>query len=412
MTPSVRQPPPSTDTRPLTLTPPSPAKTKQTYLTSTRNGGIWTIILGLVCTWLTFTELSRWLVGHTTHTFSVERGVAHELQINLDVVVAMQCKDLHVNVQDAAGDRIMAGELLHKDPTNWSAYVANTPTSGPARGRGSKQLKPKAGEARNVGQGWQAEQALQYAGDEDVHDYLAAARGRRRFAATPSLRGAPDSCRVYGSIEGNKVQGDFHITARGHGYTEFGEHLDHAAFNFSHHVRELSFGPFYPLLANPLDGTTDLTPDHFHKFQYHLSIVPTIYTDAPHRLTSSSPPGVKPGNGALPEFNPWAFSPHTVYTNQYAATSSSRKVAETAVPGIFVKYDIEPILLTVAEEWGGVLGMLVRCVNVVAGVLVAGGWLVSLVDWVGEGIGRRRRAAGGADGLLHGGARDGKESYN
>ncbi|TXC85858.1 hypothetical protein, partial [Streptomyces sp. ISID311] len=44
---------------------------------------------------------------------------------------------------------------------------------------------------------------------------------------TPGLRGPADSCRVYGSLELNKVQGDFHITARGHGYMEMGAHLEH-----------------------------------------------------------------------------------------------------------------------------------------------------------------------------------------
>jgi hypothetical protein len=37
-----------------------------------------------------------------------------------------------------------------------------------------------------------------------------------------------DACRIYGSLEGNKVQGDFHITARGHGYRENAPHLDHS----------------------------------------------------------------------------------------------------------------------------------------------------------------------------------------
>jgi len=82
-------------------------------------------------------------------------------------------------------------------------------------------------------------------------------------------------------------------------------------------------------------------------------------------------------------------------------TEQSHEVGESQIPGVFVKYDIEPILLTVAEEWGGFLGMVVRCVNVIAGVLVAGGWIVSLLDWVGEGIGRRRRGRSGS-GLLHG----------
>ena len=66
-----------------------------------------------------------------------------------------------------------------------------------------------------------------------------------------------------------------------------------------------------------------------------------------------------------------------------------------------MKYDIEPILLVVSEEWEGLLALLVRCVNVVAGVLVAGGWVVGLLEWGGEVAGRRR-AGGvvGGEGLL------------
>ena len=73
-------------------------------------------------------------------------------------------------------------------------------------------------------------------GEEHVHDIIAAAGGRKaKFAKTPRLKwGAAggDSCRIYGSLGVNKVQGDFHITARGHGYQEFAAHLDHAGTDF------------------------------------------------------------------------------------------------------------------------------------------------------------------------------------
>ena len=54
-------------------------------------------------------------------------------------------------------------------------------------------------------------------------------KGGRKFAKGPKAKGGVllDACRIYGSLEGNKVQGDFHITARGHGYQEFGQHLSH-----------------------------------------------------------------------------------------------------------------------------------------------------------------------------------------
>lgn len=141
----------------------------------------------------------------------MEGGVAHDMQMNLDIIVAMRCADLHINVQDASGDRILAGDLLKKDATTWSTWV------GPKR--------------RYQAEDWKAQQAVQYAHEEDVHDYLGAARrGKRKFPVTPmsATGGQDEACRVYGSLEGNKVQGDFHITARGHGYMEFGEHLEHS----------------------------------------------------------------------------------------------------------------------------------------------------------------------------------------
>ena len=136
--------------------------------------------------------------------------------MNLDIVVAMRCHDLRINVQDAAGDRILAGEMLKMEDTNWQQWGA------------AHREAHRLDEYRN-----------QYHGDEDpyglgeredVHVQLGQARGSRKFAKTPRVKGKPDSCRIFGSLEGNKVQGDYHITARGHGYQElFVEHLDHTS---------------------------------------------------------------------------------------------------------------------------------------------------------------------------------------
>lgn len=61
------------------------------------------------------------------------------------------------------------------------------------------------------------------------------------------------------------------------------------------------------------------------------------------------------------------------------------------MPGIFFKYDIEPILLTVRAERDGFLRALVRIVNVVSGVLVGGGWCYQLLGWGREIMGGKRR---------------------
>jgi len=188
-------------------------KTKPSYQTRTQTGGVWTVVLVLLSFLLTTSELRRWWVGTTTHTFSVEKGVSHDLQINLDIVVPMKCDDIHINIQDAAGDRVLAGQALNRAPTSWSQWG----------GRKAGHSLGKTEEERNyIGGEKEYEEG-------DVHDYLGAARKRQKFAKTPKLPWSTeaDSCRVFGSLEGNKVQGDFHITARGHGYMGLGQHLDH-----------------------------------------------------------------------------------------------------------------------------------------------------------------------------------------
>ena len=135
----------------------------------------------------------------------------------------MQCKDLHVNVQDAAGDRILAGDLLTRHDTNWQLWTDKLNK----RRRRDKQAyqhlhEPSADRMR-------AEEEDQHVGHVLGH----MREGGKKFPETPKLRKRenPDSCRIFGSLEGNKVQGDFHITARGHGYIEFGyqQHLDHTS---------------------------------------------------------------------------------------------------------------------------------------------------------------------------------------
>ncbi|KAI1389744.1 DUF1692-domain-containing protein [Hypoxylon trugodes] len=334
-------------------------KSKPQYVTRTSGGGKWTVVMSVVSFILLWSELARWWRGEETHTFAVEKGVGHSMQINLDIVVKMKCKDLHVNVQDAAGDRILAASRLQEDATSWGQWVD---------AKGVHRLGRDSQGRILTGAGWHEEGF----GEEHVHDIIAMGRKKARWGKTPRLWGAePDSCRIYGSLDLNKVQGDFHITARGHGYAEMGTHLDHGAFNFSHVISELSFGPYYPSLVNPLDRTINFADAHFYKFQYFMSVVPTIYS-------------VQRGSSS-------ASADRTIFTNQYAVTEQSKEVNERFVPGLFFKYDIEPIMLHVEERRDGLLSFAVKVVNILSGVLVACHWGFTMSEWLREVIGRRRR---------------------
>jgi hypothetical protein len=168
--------------------------------------------------------------------FSVEKGVSRELQMNLDIVVHMLCEDLRVNVQDAAGDRILAGDLLKRDGTSWALWMDKV----------NKEIGSTADQKGVVHEYQilnQEETQRLLAQEEDMHvrHVLHEVRRnyRRKFPNSPRLKRGEiiDSCRIYGSLEGNKVHGDFHITARGHGYHDVGAHLDHKSKSVSHHIR-------------------------------------------------------------------------------------------------------------------------------------------------------------------------------
>ncbi|KAI1000590.1 hypothetical protein K3495_g7606 [Podosphaera aphanis] len=344
-------------------------KAKPEYVTRTSGGGKWTVAMLFVSSVLVYSEFRHWWRGYQTHSFSVEKGIGHDMQINLDMIVAMSCLDVNINVQDAAGDRILAGEKLKRDATNWAQWVDK---------KGMHALGTnQQGRSLTNDDVYEHEEGF---GEDNVRDIIATAGGKKvKFPKTPKVKGYPlegNSCRIYGSLDVNKVQGDFHVTARGHGYQEFGLHLDHSTFNFSHIITELSFGDFYPSLLNPLDGTISTCPNHFQKYQYFLSIVPTIYS-----VESS-------------------YSNSVVYTNQFAVTDQSQMVGERSVPGIFFKYDIEPMLLIIEESRDGFLQFLIKMVNVVSGVLVTCHWGFTLTEWGISILGKKKQ--GRAEGVLDG----------
>lgn len=91
----------------------------------------------------------------------------------------------------------------------------------------------------------------------------------------------------------------------------------------------------------------------------------------------------------------------TILTNQYAVTEQSKAInAHAGIPGIFVKYDIEPILLRVQERRDGFIVFLLKLINVISGVLVAGHWGYTISEWVNEVRGKRPRSDTNSRGML------------
>lgn len=157
-------------------------------------------------------------------------------------------------------------------------------------------------------------------------------------------------CRITGDINLNRVRGSLHITAKGRGYAD-SVIATTEQINFSHVITELRFGKRHKTLPHsPLEGVRYITDHNLFLYQYFISLVPT-------RL------------------------PHKSFTtNQYAVTESHREVPFSTVPGIFFKYDIEPLMVEIVDESMPFLVFVVRIMGIIGGILVCFRWFLQLID--------------------------------
>ena len=98
-------------------------------------------------------------------------------------------------------------------------------------------------------------------------------------------------------------------------------------FNTSHIIHHLSFGEIYPGIVNPLDGYTEISPQDSIMYQYFVKIVPTVY---------------HPLSGELVKSNQFSVTKHQRRTNPAAG--------ETGLPGVFILYDLSPLLVQLTEH--------------------------------------------------------------
>ncbi|KAK9235684.1 endoplasmic reticulum vesicle transporter-domain-containing protein [Lipomyces kononenkoae] len=306
-------------------------KVSSTYSTRSSQGGIVTIVLSIVCIFLIWTEMGSYFAGIEEPQFAVDGSIGRDMQVNLDITIAMPCSALHVNVQDVSGDRLLAAELVKMEGTEFDLSSTH-----------ELSIESRA-EA-----------------EKDLESVFRRAKVAKKFKKTKKSHPNSPACRIYGSFRLNKVQGDLHITAKNYGYLAESEpFVTYDGLNFSHVIDELSFGAYYPKLENPLDGVAALIDADLFRYQYYLSIVPTTYVSYGGR--------------------------HVVATNQYAVTEQpTSQINPSHPPGIFFKYDIEPIGLTITERRVPFWQFLVRLVNVVGGIVVCTGWVFPILDnmWI------------------------------
>ncbi|KAI0656412.1 DUF1692-domain-containing protein [Cubamyces menziesii] len=306
-------------------------KVPSTYKTRSESRGFLTIFVAIVALLLVLNDIGEYIWGWPDHEFGVDTDQANTLDINVDMVVNMPCQYLSVDLRDAVGDRLFLSDGFRRDGTKFDIGQATT-------------LKEHAAALS-------ARQAVaQSRSSRGFFDVLLRRSGNK-YKPTYNYQPDGSACRVFGTITAKRVTANLHVTTLGHGYAS-SQHVDHKMMNLSHVITEFSFGPYFPDITQPLDNSFELTHDPFVAYQYFLHVVPTTYIA----------PRSKP-----------------LHTHQYSVTHYTRALDHhRGTPGIFFKFDLEPMKLTIHQRTTTLVQLLIRCVGVIGGVFVCMGYAVKI----------------------------------
>lgn len=278
-----------------------------------------TMFCGLLIVWI---QIGGYLGGYVDRQFAVDNEIRSDLQINIDMLVAMPCQFLSTNVLDITQDRYLARESLNFQGTSFFLPEFFTINS-----ENSDYQTPEL--------------------DEIMQETI---RAEFNVVGAKVDEQAP-ACHIFGSIPVNHVKGEFIVFPR-LALTVDRLSISQESYNLSHVISEFSYGTFYPFILNPLDFTGKVTENHRQSYTYFAKVVPTQYEKL----------GI------------------VVSTYQYSLTEIHRPVEHGQVPGLIFAYSFEPIKLTIREKRISFMEFVAKLSTILSGLLIAAGYLFRLYE--------------------------------
>ncbi|XP_072001097.1 endoplasmic reticulum-Golgi intermediate compartment protein 2 isoform X2 [Engystomops pustulosus] len=318
-------------------------KVPDSYVETSASRGTVSLLAFSIMAILTILEFLVYRDTWMRYDYEVDRDFTSKLRLNIDITVAMRCQYVGADVLDLAETMVTSAEGLVYEPVTFD-------------------LSPQQRQWQRMLQ--QIQSRLQE--EASLQDLLFKSAMRSSFTALPPREDSPteppSACRIHGHLDINKVAGNFHITVgkaiphpRGHAH--LAALVSHDSYNFSHRIDHLSFGEVLPGIINPLDGMEKIAQESNQMYQYFITIVPT------------------------------KLNTHKVYgdTHQFSVTERERVINHATgshgVSGIFMKYDISSLMVTVTEDHMPLWKFLVRLCGIIGGIFTTTGMIHGLAEF-------------------------------
>ncbi|KAK8677914.1 hypothetical protein V6N13_143433 [Hibiscus sabdariffa] len=368
-------------------------KINEDFYSRTLSGGVITIVSTIVMSLLFFSELRLYVHPVIETKLVVDTSRGETLRINFDVTFpAVACSVLSLDAIDISGEQHL--DVKHdivKKRLDAHGNVIEVRPDGIGTPKIEKPLQRHGGRLEHnetyCGSCYGAEESDDHCCNscEDVHD---AYRSKGWAFSNPNMIDQckregflqkikdeeGEGCNIYGSLEVNKVAGNFHFVP-GKSFDESTIHLNDSqafqkdSFNvkrspivficLSHKINRLAFGDFFPGVVNPLDGVQWMQKQQIGMYQYFIKVVPTVYSDV---------------------------SGHTIQSNQFSVTEHYKGAEKGAdigfidtTTGVFFIYDLSPIKVTFTEQHASFLHFLTNVCAIVGGVFTVAGIIDSCI---------------------------------
>ncbi|CAA6671798.1 unnamed protein product [Spirodela intermedia] len=289
-------------------------RAEEHLLKKTSTGAVVSIVGLAVMATLFVHELKYYLTTYTTHQMSVDLKRGEILPIHINVTFpSLPCEVLSVDAVDISGKHeVDLDTNIWKLHLNKEGHIFNTQYISDLMG-----TRPTIMILQKIKLGF----------SKDTEKMIKNVKH--------SLENG-EGCRVYGILDVQRVAGNFHISV--HGLNIFvAEQMfgGSSHVNVSHIIHDLSFGPKYPGIHNPLDGTTRILHDTSGVFKYYIKVVPTEYR---------------------------YLSKEVLPTNQFSVTEYfvPMKNGTRDWPAVFFIYDLSPITVLIKEQRRSFLHFITR----------------------------------------------------
>ncbi|KAM7251126.1 hypothetical protein ACFE04_023009 [Oxalis oulophora] len=326
-------------------------RAEEHLLQKTQSGALVSIVGLVIMATLFLHELRYYLTTYTVHQMSVDLKRGETLPIHINMTFpSLPCDVLSVDAIDMSGKHeVDLDTNIWKLRLNSQGHIIGTEYL-------SDLVEKEHSHKHDDKEKHDTEENLHNLGfDKDAENMI-----KKVKEAIQNGEG----CRVYGVLDVQRVAGNFHISV--HGLNIYVAQMIFGGathVNVSHMIHDLSFGPKYPGIHNPLDGTERVLHDASGTFKYYIKIVPTEYKD---------------------------ISKEVLPTNQFSVTEyfSPMNEFDRTWPAVYFLYDLSPITVTIREERRSFLHFITRLCAVLGGTFAVTGmldrWMFRILEAVSK----------------------------